>query len=513
MNGSLKISIIGILGLLAAYFLLLIVISYFIGSKSKGSNKDFFTAGKQSPWYVVAYGMIGASLSGVTFISIPGVVGSGGTNQAFSYMQVVLGYLLGYLVIANLLLPLYYNMGLTSIYEYLKKRFGNAGYKSGAVFFLISRSIGSAFRLYLAVLVMDMLFRASGISIPFPIIGFVAIVLIWVYTQRGGLKVIVWTDTLQTTFMLLSVGFTLWYILSNLDFSSQNLWERMEEKKLTQWFYFENGWSDPNNFFKQLLGGMFITIVMTGLDQDMMQKNLSCRSLADAKKNMYSFSIVLIAVNFMFLLLGALLFLYMADKGIELPQSVINGESKPAFDLVFPNLAMGHMPAYIGIIFIIGLVAAAYSTADSGLTALTTSFCVDLLNIDSSQEKNRDINIRKIVHIAMSFLLFLLICSFWLINDKSVINQLFTLAGYTYGPLLGLFAFGLFISREVNDRFIPIVCALAPLLTYIINYNSQVWFGGYKFGFELLLVNGLLTILGLLTISKTQKKAPKMEPI
>ena len=326
--------------------------------------------------------MIGASLSGVTFVSIPGVVGAGKTNMAFSYMQVVLGYLLGYIVIAQLLLPLYYKMRLSSIYQYLESRFGNYSYKTGAIFFLISRSIGSAFRLYLAVLVMDMLLRSGGWFIPFPITALFSIILICIYTQKGGLKVIVWTDTLQTTFMLLSVAFTIWHIYTSLDFSDVGLFEKLAKKNLNQFFFFEKGWYDPNNFFKQVLGGMFITIVMTGLDQDMMQKNLSCRNLADAQKNMYSFSIVLIGVNFMFLLLGALLYLYMFERGIALPTTAVNGVSKPAYDLVFPNLAMGYMPLYVGIIFIVGLVAAAYSTADSGLTALTTSFCIDLLGIN-----------------------------------------------------------------------------------------------------------------------------------
>jgi len=504
MNGILQIPVWGILAILLLYFGLLVFIANRISSKSKAKNSDFFIAGRKSPWYLVAYGMIGASLSGVTFVSIPGVVGAGKTNMAFSYMQVVLGYLLGYIIIAQLLLPLYYKMRLSSIYQYLESRFGNYSYKTGAIFFLISRSIGSAFRLYLAVLVMDMLFRSGGWFIPFPITAFFSIILIWVYTQKGGLKVIVWTDTLQTTFMLLSVAFTIWYIYTSLDFSDSGLFEKLAEKNLNQCFFFEKGWSDPNNFFKQVLGGMFITIVMTGLDQDMMQKNLSCRNLADAQKNMYSFSIVLVVVNFMFLLLGALLYLYMFERGIELPTTEVNAVSKPAYDLVFPNLAMGYMPFYVGIVFIVGLVAAAYSTADSGLTALTTSFCIDLLGINPDEENKRSLSSRKYAHLGMSALLFLMICSFWLINDSSVINQLFTIAGYTYGPLLGLFSFGLFTKLPVKDRFVPIVCVLAPILTYIINQYSTILFSGYKFGFELLLVNGLLTFVGLLVVSKSK---------
>lgn len=510
MNGILQIPVWGILGILILYFGLLVFIANIISSKSKTQNSDFYTAGRKSPWYLVAYGMIGASLSGVTFVSIPGVVGAGASNQAFSYMQVVLGYLLGYIVIAQLLLPLYYKMRLSSIYEYLKTRFGNYSYKTGAIFFLISRSIGSAFRLYLAVLVMDMLFRSGDWNIPFPLTAFVSIVLIWIYTQKGGLKVIVWTDTLQTTFMLLSVAFTIWYIYTSLDFSKVGLIEKLAEKNLSQFFFFEKGWSDPNNFFKQVLGGMFITIVMTGLDQDMMQKNLSCRNLADAQKNMYSFSVVLIGVNFMFLLLGALLYLYMFDNNIEMPSTIVNGVSKPAHDLVFPNLAMGHLPFYVGIVFIIGLVAAAYSTADSGLTALTTSFCIDILGLNPENENKKSLNMRRYAHLGMSALLFLLICSFWFINDSSVINQLFTIAGYTYGPLLGLFSFGLFMPLGVKDRFVPLICIAAPIITYLININSMTLFGGYKFGFELLLLNGLLTFLGLIVISKKLKESDSL---
>jgi Na+/proline symporter len=502
MNESLQVPVLGILAILTGYFVLLVTIAWFINRKSTSNNNDFFIAGRQSSWYLVAYGMIGASLSGVTFISIPGVVGAGSLNQAFSYMQVVLGYLMGYIVIANVLLPLYYRLQLTSIYTYLEQRFGVYSYKSGAILFLISRSIGSAFRLYLAVIAIDMIFKAGNWNIPFPVTTIISVALIWVYTNKGGLKTILWTDTLQTTFMLVSVFLTILFIYLSLDFSETTLINKLENQKLTQFFFFENGWSDPNNFFKQFLGGMFITIVMTGLDQDMMQKNLSCRNLKDAQKNMYSFSIVLVAVNFMFLFLGAMLYLYAVEKGIQLPVRMVNGESKIAYDLVFPTLAMGHLPYYVGIIFIIGLVAAAYSTADSGLTALTTSFCVDILNIKTEDNNPKSILSRKYVHIGMSALICIMIYIFWLINNDSVINQLFTIAGYTYGPLLGLFSFGLFVRRDLKDKLTPIVCVLSPILSYLINLYSPVLFNGYKFGFELLILNGLITMFGLLLISK-----------
>ena len=506
MNGQLQISALGIIGVLIAYFGLLSVVAWWTSRGSKtNSNQDFFIAGRQSAWYVVAFGMIGASLSGVTFISIPGVVGAGAANQAFSYMQVVLGYLFGYVVIALVLLPLYYRLKLTSIYTYLEQRFGWNSYKTGAIFFLLSRIIGAAFRLYLVVVVLEMLLSAAGWKVPFSVLAIVSVLLIWVYTYRSGLKTIVWTDTLQTLFMLVAVAMSIIYMVGQLDLSSEGIFDKLEKQNLTQWFYFENGWSDPNNFFKQFLSGMFITIVMTGLDQDMMQKNLSCRSLKDAQKNMFSFSVVLVFVNFMFLLMGGLLFVYMAEKGIELPTRMVNGEAKVAYDLVYPNLAMGHFPLFIGISFIIGLVAAAYSSADSALTALTTSVCVDLLGIDPEGEDSADATAqRRRVHLIMSAILCGVIILFGLINDSSVINQLFTIAGYTYGPLLGLFAFGLFVRLDLKDKWVPSVCIIAPILSFILNTYSEALLFGYKFGFELLLVNGLLTFLGLLMISKSK---------
>jgi SSS family solute:Na+ symporter len=504
MNGDLKFSPAIILLILFSYFGILALISWLTSRNSKtGGNQDFFIAGRQSPWYIVAFGMIGASLSGVTFISIPGVVGAGGANQAFAYMQVVLGYVLGYVVIALILLPLYYRLKLTSIYSYLEDRFGTTSYKTGAIFFLISRTIGAAFRLFLVVIVLDMLFQAGGWDIPFVVTTMVTILLIWVYTFRGGLKTIVWTDTLQTLFMLIAVGFTIYHISSALDLSDGGIWTQLEKEGLTQWFYFENGWSDPNNFFKQFLSGMFITIVMTGLDQDMMQKNLSCRNLGDAQKNMFSFSVVLVFVNFLFLLMGGLFFVYMTQKGIDLPTRMVNGEAKEAYDLVFPNLAMGHLPIYIGVVFIIGLVAAAYSSADSALTALTTSVCVDLLGMKTEGEANPEADRkRKLVHVLMSVLLCLVIIAFGMINDRSVITQLFIYAGYTYGPLLGLYSFGLFTKLKIKDNLVVVVAVLAPILTYIINSNSEWLLWGYKFGFELLLLNGLLTFVGLFFIVK-----------
>lgn len=508
MNGQLQLSPLLIVGILVLYFGILALIAWWTGRHGANNNNDFFIAGRQSPWYLVAFGMIGASLSGVTFISIPGVVGKGAANTAFSYMQVVFGYVAGYVVIALVLLPLYYRLQLTSIYSYLEKRFGFFSYKTGAIFFLLSRTIGAAFRLYLVVLVLDTIFRTGGWEVPFYVTAICTVLLIWVYTFRSGLKAIIWTDSLQTLFMLVAVVFSNYYIMQGLDFSTENVWDKLEKQDLSQWFYFEDGWSDPNNFFKQFFAGMFITIVMTGLDQDMMQKNLSCRTLAAAQKNMFSFSAVLVLVNFLFLFMGGLLFVYMAEKGIEMPTRIVDGEVIAAYDLVYPNLAMSHLPIVVGIVFIIGLVAAAYSSADSALTALTTSVCIDLLGMDSNEENApSQVKQRRQIHILMSIILCLVIIGFWLVNDRSVINQLFTVAGYTYGPLLGLYSFGLFLkSWQLKDRWVPLVCILAPVATFFLNRYSTVLLNGYEFGFELLLVNGLFTFIGLVII---HKRAPK----
>lgn len=509
-----------ILGIIGTYFLLLMAIAFWTGRSA--NNQDFFNANRASPWYLVAFGMIGTSLSGVTFISVPGMVGAvylnteidQATNMQFSYMQMVFGYLAGYLVIALLLLPLYYRLQLTSIYTYLEQRFGQASYKTGAGFFLLSRIIGASFRLYLVAMVFY-LFVFEPWGIPFWMVSLLTIVLIWIYTFKGGIKTIVWTDTLQTLFMLIAVSMTVWELTDSLGISMGVVWSGIQSEGLGQIFFFEGGWSDPNNFFKQFFAGMFIAIVMTGLDQDMMQKNLTCRNIGEAQKNMFSFSIVLVFVNFFFLMLGALLAMYALQNGISYEKA----------DSLYPTIALEYLPWEVGAVFIIGLVAAAYSSADSALTALTTSFCVDFLgfktksNVVESVHTNNQENIldspdasisnqettsnertRYWVHIGFSILLFLVIVLFWWINDDSVVVALFKFAGYTYGPLLGLYSFGLFTTRKVKDQLVPVICLVAPVLTYIITTNSEVLLWGYKFGFELLLVNGLLTFIGLLII-------------
>ncbi|MFZ9045388.1 MAG: sodium:solute symporter [Cyclobacteriaceae bacterium] len=480
MSPGLVASIIG------GYFGLLILLSWLTSRNSTAST--FFTANRSSPWYLVAFGMIGASLSGVTFISVPGEVG----NSFWYYFQMVIGYLLGYLVIATVLLPLYYRLQLISIYTYLEQRFGNYAYKTGAFFFLISRVIGASFRLFLVAGVLQIAFF-DAFGLPFWVAVLTAILLIWLYTYKGGIKTIVWTDTLQTAFMIVSVMVSIIFIKSALDWSWPDLINAISNDARSEIFNWD--WQHPRNFFKQFFAGAFIAIVMTGLDQDMMQKNLTCRSLKDAQKNVLWFSIALIFVNLLFLTLGVLLYQFAEISQIAIPDRT---------DAFFPLLAVNHFSLLGGIVFLLGITAAAYSSADSALTALTTSFCIDFLGFrpDNFEEKR---SIRKYVHLGFSLLLFVVILGFDAINDDSVINAIFRVAGYTYGPLLGLFAFGLFSRRHAKDARIPLICIASPVITYFLNTYSEVLLGGYKFGFELLIVNGALTFLGLFLTSQRSK--------
>jgi len=476
-----------ILGVISAYFCLLMLVSWFTGKNA--DNASFFLAGRKSPWYLVAFGMIGASLSGVTFISIPGVVGDGGANMAFSYMQMVLGYLVGYAVIALVLLPLYYRQNLTSIYGYLDNRFGNNAYKTGAFFFLLSRTIGASFRLYLVALVLQ-LFVMNALGIPFWLTVLGTILLIWIYTFRGGINTIVWTDTLQTLCMITAVVLTISSIGTALNKSAGELITTIGNSEYAQLFFFEGGWSDPNNFFKQFISGALIAIVMTGLDQDMMQKNLSCRTLKESQKNIFTFSIILVFANLLFLALGALLYIYAAQIGLAIPDRT---------DHLYPTIAQ-HLGTGTSIVFILGLIAAAYSSADSALTALTTSFCVDFLGFEkSSEEETTKQRKRFMVHVGFSVLLFITIILFNALNDEAVIKKIFEWAGYTYGPLLGLFAFGIFTDLKIRDRYVIYICLLAPLLTWFLKENDL--FLNFKLGFLIILLNGLLTFLGLWAIS------------
>jgi len=470
--------------ILILYFGMLITVSIYT---SKGADTNtFFTANRQSPWYLVAFGMIGTSLSGVTFVSVPGAV----ANIQFSYFQVVLGYIVGYFVIGTVLMPLYYRLNLISIYSYLDQRFGFWSYKTGSAFFLLSRTIGSAVRLYVAAQVLQLaLFKPLGV--PFEVAVAITIFLIWIYTFKGGVKTIIVTDTLQTFFLITAVILTIVLVSQELNLDGiSGIWKTVQESKYSQIFYWET--NDPKNFFKQFIAGAFIAIVMTGLDQDLMQKNLTCKNIGEAQKNMFWFTVVLVIVNFLFLSLGALLYVYAEAQGIPVSAKT---------DEFYPMLALDHLGVLVGITFLLGITAATYASSDSALTALTTAFCIDFMNIEKRPEEKRS-SIKFYVHIGFSIVFYLVILIFNRLNSKEVITAVFDLAGYTYGPLLGLFSFGAFLKRPVKDRWVPLVCIAAPILTYILNENSAEWFNGYKFGFERLIINGLITFIGLLILSE-----------
>lgn len=475
---------------ISLYFLVLLGISWITSRKS--DTATFFTGNRQSPWYLVAFGMIGASLSGVTFISVPGEVG----RSSFSYFQMVLGYLPGYWFVILILLPLYYRLKLVSIYEYLEKRFGEKSYKTGAIFFIISRIIGASFRLFLVATVLHLGFF-QAFEIPFEITVAVTLALIWLYTFRAGIKTIVWTDTLQTFFMLATVIVSIFIIAKEMNLDTSGIIETVKNHSYSDIFVWDL--NAGNNFFKQFFAGAFIVITMTGLDQDMMQKNLTCRNLKDAQKNMFWFSLILLPVNLLFLSLGVLLYVYSASMGIELPKTT---------DQLYPLLALNHFSIAAGVLFLLGIIAAAFSSADSAITSLTTSVCVDILKLDVRKNSKQVRKTKRIVHLIIASIIFVVIIVFKMQNDTSVISAVFKAAGYTYGPLLGLFAFGLFTRRKATDNLILPIAILSPILTYIINYNSEKWFFGYKFGFEILILNGLIMFLGLFFISfnKLSKK-------
>ena len=473
-----------ILFLIAGYFGVLMLISFL--TNKGGTNAEFFKANRQSPWYLVAFGMIGASLSGVTFISVPGWVEA----SQFSYFQVVLGYTVGYAVIGLVLLPLYYKLNLTSIYTYLDGRFGRYSYKTGASFFILSRIVGASFRLYLvAVVLQNLIF--DGLNVPFWATVTITILLIWLYTFKSGIKTIVWTDTLQTLFMLIAVGVTIVYVSEDLGINSENIFSYLADSNLSKMFFFED-WKSGDFFWKQFISGAFISIVMTGLDQDMMQKNLTCRNLKDAQKNMFWFTIVLTIVNFVFLALGLLLTVYAQQNGVDAHK-----------DQLFPELAtQGYFGIGVAIVFILGLIAAAYSSADSALTSLTTSFSIDILDIEKRYSEKKQVVVRKTIHVIMSLVLIITIILFkYVIADATVIAKLFTFAGYTYGPLLGLYVFGLFSKWKVKDKLVPLVALATPILAYVISINSLKWFG-FEFNFFILVLNGALTYLGLVLIRR-----------
>jgi Na+/proline symporter len=474
-----------VITLLILYFGTLLVIAYF--TSRNADSETFFTAKKSSPWYLVAFGMIGTTISGVTFISVPGGVGAG----QFAYFQVILGNLIGYVVVTLVLLPLYYKLNLISIYTYLEKRFGFWSYKTGSFFFLLSRTIGAAVRLFLAVLVLQ-LFLFKEFNVPFPVVVLITLGLIWVYTFRGGVKTIIWTDSLQTLFLIAALIMSLIFMAQKLTIDNpSDLISAVAESKYSKIFFFEDI-NSKNYFWKKFLSGIFLVIAMVGLDQDLMQKNLTCKNIGEAQKNMFSFVGVFLLVNVLFLSLGALLYLYTDSQNIPIPERS---------DYLYPTLAFRYFGVAAGVFFLLGITASSYASSDSALAALTTAFCIDFLEFEKKDEATRQ-RLKFWVHLGFSVLLFIIILIFNALNNKSAVDAIFKIAGYTYGPLLGMFSFGMLSKRGVKDKFVPFVCIISPLVCWLLDTHSVEWFNGYKFDFELLLVNGLLTFVGMLAISK-----------
>ncbi len=470
--------------IILTFFGMLMGVSYFT---SKNVNSEtFFTGDHKSPWYLVAFAMIGSTISGVTFISVPGEVG----NSGWTYLQFLLGNFVGYWVVALVLIPLYYRLQLVSIYTYLNQRFGVGSYKTGSFFFLVSQTIGASFRMYLVAGVLQIAFF-DALGIPFWATVLFTILMIWVYTYRAGIKTVVWTDSLQTIFILASVILTIVVISSQMDMSLGKMVKEIDKHPYSKIFDWD--WRSKTNFFKQFMAGLGIVIVMNGLDQNMMQKSLTCKNQHEAQKNIYWFSFAFILANILFLSLGVMLYMYAQQNGLAIPEKS---------DDLFAVLALNHFGLIAGILFLLGIISAAYSSADSALTALTTAFCVDFLNMDTKKPESKPTRIK--VHIAFSLLMFFVIVLFRFINNDSVVTAVFKVAGYTYGPLLGLFAFGILTKKQVKDRFVPFLGVLSPVLTYVININSEAWLGGYKFGFELLLLNGLIMFVGLLLLTKKE---------
>lgn len=478
-----------IITVLIIYFGILFTISKIT---SKGANNEsFFIGNHKSPWYLVAFGMIGTSISGVTFVSVPGYV----YYNSFGYLQMVMGFLVGYVIIATVLLPVYYKLRLTSIYTYLQSRFGERSYKTGASFFLLSRTIGSAARLFLAASVLQVAVFDAW-NVPFIVTIFVTLASIWLYTYKGGIKTIIWTDTLQTLFFLGSIAITVFIIMKEMDLSFSGMVQTVSESKYSQLFFFDNFLTEKNHFVKQFLYGIFICVSMTGLDQDLMQKNLSCKNIREAQKNMFSFSFVMFLVNLLFLSLGVMLYLYAQSKAISLP---VNAAGIVETDKVYPLLATGgYLPSIVALIFILGLIASTCASSDSALTALTTSFVVDILGKEKDEE-NRLRKTRQRVHLLFSFLLLVTVLIIQALNDKSIIDAIYLIAAYTYGPLLGMYAFGLFTKHQVRDRFVPVIAILSPIVAWICFYITDACLS-YKIGNEILLLNGCLTFIGLYLI-------------
>ena len=476
---------VAVLITIASYFLILFTISYIAGRKA--DNEGFFVGNRKSAWYVVAFAMIGSSISGVTFVSVPGMVGI----SNFSYLQMVLGFVTGQIIIAFVLIPLFYRMNLVSIYEYLENRFGTSSYKTGAWFFFISKILGAAVRLYLVCLTLQLLVF-EPFHMPFIMNVILPVALVWLYAFRGGVKSLIWTDSLKTFCLIVSVVLCIYYISTDLKLSFTEMFSTVSDSASSHMFFFDNV-NDKRYFFKQFLAGVFTMIAMTGLDQDMMQRNLSCKNFKDSQKNMITSGISQFFIILLFLMLGVLLYTFTSHQGITNPAKS---------DELFPMIATGgYFPIIVGILFIIGLISSAYSAAGSALTALTTSFTVDILGIKGKTEDTIR-KTRKKVHVGMAIVMGIVIFIFNLLNNTSVIDAVYILASYTYGPILGLFAFGILTKRQVRDRYIPLVSILSPILCFILQKNSETWFHGYQFSYELLIFNALFTFIGLCFLIK-----------
>lgn len=470
-----------VLVIIAVYFTILLLISHLVSRKASG-NDAFFRANKQSPWWVVAIGMIGTSISGVSFVSVPGMV----RGISFGYMQMVLGFFFGYVVIAKVLLPLYYKLNLTTIYTYLEGRFGTRTYKTGASFFLLAKTISASARLYVVALILQQtVFNAW--NVPFWFTVCCTILLIWLYTRRSGIKTVIWTDTIQTVIMISALVLIISQVMQRINLPTAEIFTSLKNSSYTDIFVFDD-WQSRQFFWKQFLSGVFIPIVMTGLDQDMMQKNLTIRTLKDAQRNMYWYGIMFVPINFLFLTLGAMLLMLAAQNGVALPQTP---------DDILPLFAAQHLGNSVYVLFVIGIIAAAFSSADSALAALTTSFSVDILGVEKLNDERKAVKIRRRIHVLISISFIFIILIFREINDRSIIDALYTIVSYTYGPLLGLYAFGLFTKRKTNDKMVPYIAVLSPVICYVLNIVSKN-FWGYTFGYELLMLNGLITFVGLL---------------
>lgn len=478
-----------ILSIVAIYFAALLVIAW-VTSRGAG-NSHFFIGQRDSRWYLVAYGMIGTSLSGVTFMSVPGKVHA----DHFFYFQLIAGNFVGYMIVAFVLLRLYYRLHLTSIYSYLGERFGRVSHRTGTSFFLLSRTLGASARIYLVLNVLQV-FILNQWGVPFVMTAGVILVMILLYTFQGGVKTIVWTDTLQTTFMLLALVMTIWYICDGLGLTVSGLMHSLSERGDTQ--IINTDWRSPSFFMKQVLSGIFISVAMMGLDQEMMQKNISVKTLGDAQKNMVVFSVILIAVNLLFLMLGGALYLYLDSHPLP---------DMPIGDAVFPTVALRLLPPVAGLLFILGLISALFPSADGAITALTSSFCIDILELNNqSRTEDQKTRTRKTVHLSVSVVFLVCILVFKWIDTKSVIDVILKIAGYTYGPLVALFGLGLYSRRRLTEKWVPMVCIASPMVTFIVDKYSKEIFGGYQMGFESAFVNVVITLLGLLLISKKESK-------